>query len=267
MTKVLVIENQRQSREVLLNCLETEGFETISAIDGNVGVQKAYEHLPDIAICDIMTPKLDGYRVLKLIRQNLSTSVMPFILLTAKNTKPELRKAMELGANDYLAKPFTSEELIGAIKGQLKKQVLLKKWFAIQYQQISQIPSDNTDEFANFAGLFSSCPQLKNIFNFIETHYHEPISLRDVAEYAGFSGAYLTDLVRHRTGETINRWIMRRRMIAARNLLLETDQAVEKIAQAIGYRSNNNFFRQFRQYYGSSPQAWRKQNRISLLCR
>lgn len=168
---------------------------------------------------------------------------------------------MELGADDYLVKPFTSEELLGAIKGLLKKQVLLEQLFAIKYQQISKPPSHNTNEFVNFANPFSSYPQLKNIFNFIDTHYHKPISLRDVAKNAGFSAAYLTELVRRETGYTINRWILKRRMIAARSLLLETDKSIEQISIAVGYRSHNHFFRQFRQYYGNSPNAWRKKNR------
>lgn len=262
MTKVLVIENEQQTREMLLDCLEIEGFETIEAKNGSVGVQKAGEHLPDIVICDIMMPELDGYEVLKLLRQNSSTLVLPFIFLTGKNTKADLRQGMELGANDYLIKPFTPEELLGAIAGQLKKQAMLKQWFAMEYQRISQVEkSENTDEFANFTSLFTSCPQLKKIFDFIETHYHESISLRDVAKYVGFSSAYLTDLVRHQTGETINRWIVKRRVTAARVLLLKTDQPVEQIALKVGYRSHNHFFRQFRQYYGNSPHAWRKQHR------
>lgn len=265
MTKVLVIENEQATREMLLDCLETQGFEAIGVKSGSVGVQKAYEYLPDITICDITTPDLDGYRVLKLIRQNLSTSVMPFIFLTAKNTKAELRKVMELGADDYLVKPVTPEELLGSIKGRLKKQLLFKQWFAIEYQQISQSSSDKTDEFTNFVNLFSSYPQLKKIFNFIDTNYHKPISLRDVAKNSGFSSAYLTDFVRHKTGETINRWILRRRMIAAGILLSETDEPVECISRTVGYRSHNHFFRQFRQYYGNSPQAWRKQRHTNTL--
>lgn len=79
MKKVLVIEDEQQTREMLLDCLDTEGFEIISAKNGNVGVQKAYEYLPDITICDIAISKLDGYTVLKMIRKNLFTSVMPFI--------------------------------------------------------------------------------------------------------------------------------------------------------------------------------------------
>lgn len=265
MIKVLVIENEALTRDMLLDCLETEGFQAIGAQNGSAGIQKADEYLPDIVICDILMPELDGYEVLKFLRQKPSTSIVPFIFLTSKNTKADLRQGMELGANDYLIKPFTPEELLGAIAAQMKKQAMLKQWFATEYQRMSQAETKNVDEFTNFTSLFTSCPQLKKIFDYIETHYHESISLRDVAKYLGFSSAYLTDLVRNQTGETINRWIVKRRVTAARVLLLETDQPVEKIALKVGYRSHNHFFRQFRQYYGNSPHAWRKQHRSKTL--
>jgi YesN/AraC family two-component response regulator len=267
MIKVLVIEDEQLTREMLLDCLEAEGFETISAKNGRIGVQKAHEHRPDLAICDIMMPELDGYGVLKTLHQNPTTAVIPFIFLTGKSNKAEIRQGMALGASDYLIKPFTPEELLGAIAAQLKKQAILKQWFALESQRISEFTSDQTDEFTNFSLLFSTCPQLKKIFNFIETHYHESISSRDVAKYLGFSSAYLTGLVRNQTGETLNRWIVRRRVTAARALLLKTDESIQQIAMALGYRSINHFFRQFREYYGTSPQAWRKVNRRQYISR
>jgi len=261
MIKVLVIEDEQLTREILIDSLQIEGFETISAKNGRIGVQKAHEHLPNLVICDVIMPELDGYGVLKTLHQNPTTAIIPFIFLTGKSTQAEVRQGMALGANDYLIKPFTPEELLGAIAAQLKKQAIIKQWFAFESGRVLELSADETDEFTNFSALFGSCPQLKKIFNFIETHYHESISSRDVAKYLGFSSAYLTGLVRNQTGETLNRWIVRRRVTAARTLLLKTDQSIQQIAIALGYRSINHFFRQFRQYYGTTPQAWRKVNR------
>jgi CheY-like chemotaxis protein len=115
MTKILVIENDRETREILLECLEIKGFEVISAENGLQGVEQAHTHLPDVIICDVTLPKLDGYGVLKTLRQNLNTAIIPFIFLTDQSSKQEMRQDMELGANDYLVKPFTPEELIRAI--------------------------------------------------------------------------------------------------------------------------------------------------------
>ena len=206
-------------------------------------------------------PKLDGYGVLKTLRQNLDTTIIPLIFLTGKKSPEETRQGMELGASDYLIKPFTPEDLLGAIAAQIKRKNILQQWFAVKSQDIARSPEQEIDEFTKFAPLFASCSQLKQVYDFIQAHYHESISLRDVAKHLGFSPAYLTALVKNQTGEPINRWIIKRRVTAARSLLLETEKSVEQIAEAIGYQSINHFFRQFRQYYGTSPKAWRKENR------
>lgn len=259
--KVLVIENEQQTREVLLEFLELEGFETIGAENGLLGVEKAHFHLPDIIICDIVMPKLDGYGVLKTLRQNIDTAVIPLIFLSDKNTPEELRQGMELGASDYLIKPFAPEEILKAIAAQIKRRNIFQKWFAVKSEEIAQSSKPEIDEFAKFAPLFASCSQLKEVYDFIETHYQESISLRDVAKHLGFSAVYLTQLVKAHTGEPMNKWIIKRRVTAARSLLLETEQSAERIAEAVGYQSINHFFRQFRQYYGTSPKAWRQANR------
>jgi YesN/AraC family two-component response regulator len=260
MTKILVIENDRETREILLECLKLKGFEVISAENGLQGVEQAHIHLPDVIICDVTLPKLDGYGVLKTLRQNLNTAIIPLILLTDKSSQQEMRQGMELGANDYLVKPFTPKELLGAIAAQVKQRYIFQQWFAVKSQNTTESPELETDDFAKFAPLFASCCQLKTIYEFIETHYHESIALKDVAKHFGFSAAYLTELVKNQTGEPINRWIIKRRVTAARNLLLKTEKSVEQIAEAVGYQSLNHFFRQFRQYYGNSPKAWRKAN-------
>jgi YesN/AraC family two-component response regulator len=260
MTKVLVIENEEQTREILLDFLELEGFETIEAENGLVGVEKAHSYLPDITICDIAMPKLDGYGVLKTLRQNLDTAIIPLIFLTGRSSQQELRKGMELGASDYLTKPFTPEELLGAITAQLQQKNLFQQWLVVKSQDFSQSSESEIDEFAQFAPLFGSCSQLKAVYDYIDTHYQESISLRDVARHLGFSSPYMTKLVKIHTGESMNKWIIKRRVTAARNLLLETEQSMEQIAEAVGYQSINHFFRQFRQYYGTSPKAWRKAN-------
>jgi PAS domain S-box-containing protein len=109
--------------------------------------------------------------------------------------------------------------------------------------------------------IFPTCPQLAEIFNYIEKNYHQSISLDDVAREVGYSAAYLTDWVRRLTGRTLNKWIIERRMVAACTLLRETNQSIELIAEAIGYQNTGHFFRQFRQHFGTTPLAWRKANR------
>jgi YesN/AraC family two-component response regulator len=250
MTKILVIEDETESREIFLDSIEEEGFNAISAENGRQGIEIAKEHLPDLIICDILMPGLDGYSVLNALRQNPSTALTPFIFLTAKATRTELRQGMELGADDYISKPSTIEELLGAIAAQLKKRESFKQWI-----EQANIPSSVS---AKPRSIFPTCSQLRDVFNFIEDNYQLGITLSDVAKAVGYAPAYLTDLVRRQTGETVNRWIVKRRLAAAQSLLLESDRAIEQIAEIVGYQNTGHFFRQFRQYLGSTPQAWRK---------
>jgi CheY-like chemotaxis protein len=115
MKKILVIEDEAQTRDIYLECLEAEGFNAIGAENGRIGLQRAQEQLPDLVICDIMMPELDGYSVLTTLRQNPITATIPVIFLTSKTTEAERRYGIELGADDYLNKPCTAEDLLRAI--------------------------------------------------------------------------------------------------------------------------------------------------------
>lgn len=262
MTRILVIEDEAESRDIFLDSLEAEGFEAIAAENGRVGVVKAQEHLPDLVICDIVMPELDGYGVLTTLRQNPLTATIPFIFLSAKATKAEVRQGMDLGADDYLTKPSTIEELLRAIAARLKKQADIRQCYAAQSQEVSEASSAETAKSTDPQSILPSDPQLSEVFQFIEANYHQAINLNDVARAVGYSSAYLTDLVRRQTGQPLHRWIIQRRMAAACSLLLETNQSVEQIAEAVGYRYTGCFFRQFRISFGTTPQVWRNAQRI-----
>jgi YesN/AraC family two-component response regulator len=261
--KILVIEDEVESREMFLESIE-EGFELIGAENGIVGIQKAKEHLPDLIICDIVMPKLDGYGVLSALRQNSQTAVTPFIFLTAKTTKTDLRQGMKLGADDYISKPSTIEEILGAVAPQFKKQKvfheqkLFQQWCTYYSVAPSAPANAEADRSKNSQSIFPVCPQLSDVFKYIEDNYHQGITLSDVAKAVGYAPAYLTDLVGRLTGKTVNRWIVKRRMVAAQSLLLETGHSIEQIAETVGYQNTGHFFRQFRQYHGNTPQGWRK---------
>ncbi len=127
MTKILVIEDERAIRENILELLDAEEFEAIGAENGQIGIQLAAETLPDLILCDVMMPKMDGHGVLAQLRQNPATATIPFIFLTALADKKALREGMELGADDYLTKPCTPGELLTAIQTRLEKQALLQQ--------------------------------------------------------------------------------------------------------------------------------------------
>ncbi|PSB17608.1 response regulator [Phormidesmis priestleyi ULC007] len=125
MKKILVIEDEQTVRESILDLLEAEGFSGLGGENGNVGLQLARDNHPDLILCDVQMPDLDGYSVLTHLRQVADTADIPFIFLTARGTKADVRYGMELGADDYLTKPCTATELLGAISGRLEKQAAL----------------------------------------------------------------------------------------------------------------------------------------------
>lgn len=122
MKKALIIEDNDDIREGIIEMLDLAGYETLAAKNGRIGVDLAMKHMPDIILCDIMMPELDGYGVLYLLQKNQQTTNIPFIFMTAKAERSDMRKGMEMGADDYLTKPFDDVELFNAIESRLKKR-------------------------------------------------------------------------------------------------------------------------------------------------
>lgn len=135
MNKILVIEDERAIRLNLVKLLTVEGFQALSAEDGRTGVQMALTEQPDLIICDIMMPELDGYGVLRALQQNPETATIPFIFLTAKSERSDWRQGMKLGADDYLTKPFTRAELLEAIATRFSKQKSLTQQHILKLKQ------------------------------------------------------------------------------------------------------------------------------------
>ena len=252
MVKILVIEDEMEIRANLLELLSLEGYEIMGADNGVTGVIGAMEFGPDIVLCDVMMPELDGYDVLKTLRQEPKTALIPFIFLTAKVAMTDLRQGMTLGADDYLTKPCTVEDFLDAIASRLKRQEDLKRGLQESHHQAQDVVT--TPET-----IFPDCPRLTAVFDFIEAHYQQSINVTDVAQSVGYSPAYLTNLSQSHTGRTVKAWIIERRMAAARQLLANTVNSIKQIADSIGYADAGYFTRQFRKLHGVTPQAWRNQ--------
>jgi CRP/FNR family transcriptional regulator, cyclic AMP receptor protein len=126
MTRILLIEDNTEVRENIVEILELSQYEVLAAENGKVGVKLAQSGNPDLIICDIMMPEMDGYGVLHALSKNDSTAAIPFIFLTAKADRADLRKGMEMGADDYITKPFDDIELLNAVEARLKKSALYK---------------------------------------------------------------------------------------------------------------------------------------------
>lgn len=144
MKKILLIEDNDDIRINTAEILELSNYQVITAENGKTGVEKAIEHHPDLIICDIMMPVLDGYGVLYAIHKNEAIKNTPFIFLTAKAERSDFRKGMELGADDYISKPFSGTELLTAVGSRLKKIDALKADLAPGWEGLGQLLNTNS---------------------------------------------------------------------------------------------------------------------------
>lgn len=152
MKTILLIEDDLALRENTAELLELSDYNVITAPNGRIGIEKATEFLPNLIICDIMMPEVDGYGVLQALSTEKSTKHIPFIFLSAKTEHKEVRRGMDMGADDYLTKPFDEDELLSAIQSRLAKATILEMRDASNDQEDSK-PDDslrNLNQLKNY---------------------------------------------------------------------------------------------------------------------
>ncbi|TCC99011.1 response regulator [Pedobacter psychroterrae] len=182
--KILIIEDNDAIRENVVEILEMANYKVYEADNGKIGVETALKHLPDIILCDIMMPQLDGYGVLHMLNKYAETSTIPFIFLTAKVNHSDLRKGMEMGADDYLTKPFDDMELLNAIEIRLRKKA---------YTELQQ--QNKTNEFKV---LISKTDGLAEFAKLIEGHRNHEVRKNQIIYYESEIGRALYLLIEGR---------------------------------------------------------------------
>ena len=209
--KILVIEDEIATRTNLVKFLEAEGFDSIGAENGDIGIKLAQEHLPDLIICDILMPDLDGYDVLTQLQQNAATAAIPFIFLTSATDSASLRQGMDMGADDYLSKPITSAELRRAILSRLKKQEVKIEQFCSESQPVKELTKkvekleqyiDIQDRMLNnlSQGLKQSLSEINQSIEIVKSlsrqkeHDHEIVGVGDQSKLATISDRYLDNI-------------------------------------------------------------------------
>jgi CRP-like cAMP-binding protein/CheY-like chemotaxis protein len=143
MKTILIIEDNNDIRESTAEILELAGYTVYQSENGKQGVDLAYQHKPDLILCDIMMPELDGYGVLYMLSKNVETASTPFIFLTAKAERVDFRKGMEMGADDYLTKPFDDIELLNAIESRLEKKRRQEEYYSKALQSLEKLSNVN----------------------------------------------------------------------------------------------------------------------------
>jgi len=142
-TQILIIEDNDDIRESTAEVLELTGYKVLKAENGKAGVETAHRHRPDLILCDIMMPELDGYGVLYMLNKNPDTAAIPFVFLTAKAERIDIRKGMEMGADDYLTKPFDGMELLLAVESRLNKKKQQEVFYSKSLESLDKLASKN----------------------------------------------------------------------------------------------------------------------------
>ena len=196
MKKILIIEDDAVLRENTAELLGLFNYNTITAENGTIGVEKATNLRPDLIVCDIMMPELDGYGVLDALASDEATQNIPFIFLSAKTEHKEIRKGMDLGADDYLTKPYDEDELISAIESRIAKASLLAKMD--QGDPVHGIKGESRDTLRNLH-------ELKNYFddNGILSDYKKGEYIYKTGEHSNFVFLILSGVVKsHKMDES-----------------------------------------------------------------
>lgn len=167
MKKLLIIEDNPEIRENTAEILELAGYEVLTAENGRVGAESAVANLPDLIICDIMMPELDGYEVLSILSKNPKTASIPFIFLTAKAEKTDFRKGMNMGADDYLTKPFEELDLLNTIERRLQKLARIQ----------AHAPNDSADKLTHFFNQTKGIQHLEALSDEREIIHYKPKQL------------------------------------------------------------------------------------------
>lgn len=139
MKTILLIEDNLEIRENMAEIMELAGYKVLTAADGKEGLSMAFQEKPDLIICDIMMPILDGYGVIHTLQKNKETQNVPFIFLTAKAERAEMRRGMEMGADDYITKPFSGAELLSAVETRLRRVDSLKEELSGNIEKVNDL--------------------------------------------------------------------------------------------------------------------------------
>ncbi|WP_245531087.1 hybrid sensor histidine kinase/response regulator transcription factor [Belliella baltica] len=245
--KLLIVEDNIDLLLLLKRSLSLH-FEIIEAKDGEEGLNSAIENKPDFVISDVMMPKLDGISMCKMLKQNIETSHIPVILLTAKSSHINQLEGYESGADDYITKPFPIDLLILKIKNILDGREKFQK----QFQLIPNLDSSKikvTSEDEKF---------LNQAISSIEKHIDNPdFQVHDLVKDLGMSRTLVFEKFKALIGQTPNDFIQTIRLKRAAQLLLETNYKISEIGYMVGFNNPKYFSKCFLKHFGFSPSKYK----------
>lgn len=244
--ELLIVEDHPGMRAYIRSCIDTSVYNITEAGDGQEGIEKAREIIPDLIISDVMMPKKDGFALTRAIRDHLATSHIPLILLTAKASLESRLKGLERGADAYLTKPFSPQELVIRIKKLIELRQLLQQ----RYQNQDELPDNNTtfqkeDRF------------ISELRNYITENIGNPgLGSEAVTAHFAISRTQLYRKIKALANTTIGDYIRSVRLHRATQLLKEKQLNVSEVAYETGFSSPEHFSKAFKKTYGKSPSKW-----------
>ena len=222
-------------------------YKVTEARNGTAGLEIALEEIPDAVICDVMMPGLDGYNVCRKLKHDERTSHIPIVMLTAKSSEQHTIEGFESGADDYVAKPFSSAVLKVRIKNLIESRELLRNKFMKEpFAAIKDFSPSKTDEAL-----------LKKAYAIVEKNLSNPdFEVSDFAFEIGMSRTQLYRKINAIAGQTVREFIRIVRLKKASELLVSSDMNITEIAYMVGFNSQSYFTTSFTEYFGMNPSKY-----------
>ncbi|MFK7921807.1 MAG: tetratricopeptide repeat protein [Bacteroidia bacterium] len=248
--EILLIEDNPDIRAFVKEQIISFGYQVHEAADGQAGLEKAKESIPDLIISDIMMPRLDGYGVARGIKEDEKTSHIPLILLTSKASEESKIQGLKLGIDDYLLKPFNSRELEVRIANLIEQRKRLRQRFStatvIRPNEVSVVPIEQTF--------------IKKVLEIIESNLtNEQFSVEVLSEEIGMSVNNLNRKLKALIDQTAGKLIRSMRLQRAADLLKQKAVSISDVAYDMGFSSPNHFTRSFKNQFGVSPTEYQSQ--------
>ncbi len=244
-TRVLIVEDEVELRETLSNLLEMYGYRVVQANDGKEALKKIQKAVPDLIISDVMMPEMDGFQLLKKIRENRDTELIPFIILSAKVELEARLQGLTIGADDYICKPFEMEELSLKVQNLLKARKKLINKALSEPKQVKVIP--DTEKFLR---------SLKQVLE--EKLWDKAMDLNYISGKLSISRSTLQKKIKNITGQNISSYVREFRLRRAKQLIDANYGNISQIAEKTGFSSVSYFSLSYKNYFGYPPTKQRK---------
>lgn len=240
MNKVLIIEDEVKLRENITELFESQQYQVATADNGKSGYDRALKFAPDLIVSDVIMPEEDGFELLLKLKNNPATEFIPVIFLTAKTMMASKIEGLQLGADDYIMKPFSAEELLVRSENLITKHQKMLKKGLIAVNEDNIIPKNER--------------LIRDIIQFIEEHLSDyNLSVDMIAKHLGISKSTIQRKIKISVNKNLNQLIREYRLEKARKMIERNAGTLSDIAQTTGFNSLSYFSYSYKKYYGLAP--------------